>query len=193
MLGLREQLRQAKESAAGRKDDGIVDEGALQEWLGRLQDEFIVRLGVIEGEAEAVALGDETEEDADMIGLHGQSQGPEEEGFVAVVDTRADAEATPEPAHRTNPEHTRSEGQSLIALGEQAIAIKLEHKDTLPSLQSRQHTDLAYRPSTSATGSTSILEGGPDDWTTARAQNESQYRQEMETRRVARRYINDRN
>ena len=183
VLGLREQLRQARESAVASRDEA-VDEAGLREWVRKLQKEFIVRLAVIEGEAEAAALGDDTAGSINTTRPHGDTGALGGEEFDGHTD--ADVEVFSEAALPRTPEPAVPERQTSIRLSEQVIPIKLDQNDMrLPSL-SKDTAHLDQRPSTSATESVSIVEGAEDEWKTARAQNEGQYRQEMETRKVGR-------
>ena len=209
LLGLKEQLRQARESAG-------MDQDGLRAWLKKLQDEFIVRLGVINGEADADEGNGEMmgEEGNDEVGLDIMSgdadadaamQGMQTGGQDATMDPRAtqgasatdlrdnpiqnehthgpgvakeEKDSNEEPhRHRAQVQNTPTRSQHSNTPLEIPRKIKIEKHDPTP----------VHRPTTSASASLSIVSGAEHEWATARVQNEREYREEMEGRRVARR------
>ena len=209
LLGLKEQLRQARESAG-------MDQDGLRAWLKKLQDEFIVRLGVINGEADADEGNGEMmgEEGNDEVGLDGMSVDADAEGAMPGMqagrqDAPVDLQVTQDTSAmglRDNP--TRNEHTHGPGVAEEEKDCNEEHHrqrarvQNTPNRSQHSNTPLeipwkiktekyhpahVHRPITSASGSLSIVSGAEDEWTAARVQNEREYREEMEGRKAARR------
>ena len=206
LLGLKEQLRQARESAE-------MDQDGLREWLKKLQDEFIVRLGVINGEAEADEGNGERmgEDGSEEVGLDGMSVDVDADaamqgmqgggGQDASMDPRATQGASATGLHDTPIENEHIKGS---AVAEEEKDSNEEHHRQRAQVQSTpnrsQHSNTpleiprkikiekhypahVHRPITSASGSLSIVSGAEGEWTTARVQNEREYRTRGSTER----------
>ena len=172
VLGLKEQVKQARES-------GMEDQQGLKRWLAKLQEEFIVRLEVIAGEANAavgdgdeVVEGHEGTEDAEKSGLNG-----DEGGHISrAAEIDADhlmgehLQATP-PEHIPPPSAQRS--PPLVqhdpvqrelrkpATPQQRLTIKQEHQHPYSTRQQYRHSSSSklFIPHVPALGSQAMKAG----------------------------------
>ena len=129
VLGLREQLRQCRENW---NQDGNDDGTGLREWLKNLQQEFIVRLGVIQDEAEVDVTIDvdgygrgesmDTEEDAggEMVT---DAEGAEP-AAVSVPDLDAEDNKQQQQDDTLNPVHVNEDD---MLLDDTLVTLKQDH------------------------------------------------------------------
>ena len=172
VLGLKEQVKQARES-------GMEGKQGLKRWLAKLQEEFIVRLEVIAGEANA-AVGFEDEMVEGNEGIEGEEarvSGGREGAYIAgAADADRDhlmegpLQATP-PEHIPPPSAQRS--PPLVqhdpvrrelrkpATPQQQLTIKQEHQHPYSTRQQYRHSSSSklFIPHVPALGSQAMKAG----------------------------------